>query len=313
MPRAKRRGVPLDGMLLLDKPAGPSSNQALQRVKHLLNARKVGHTGTLDPIATGLLPLCFGETTKVSGLFLDANKHYQTCIRLGVATDTGDRQGAIVRERPVAVSRRQLDAALARFRGHFTQIPPMYSALKQNGQPLYKLAREGVSVARAPRPVTVYALTLEAWRDDLLVLRIACSRGFYVRTLAADLGEALGCGAHVRELRRTGVGGFRVEDAVTVAQLEAADCPAARQAFLFPTERALAHLPEINLPDNLAFYLCRGRAVRAPVSPSVSSGRPPKTPPTGLVRVYSDGAGFLGLAELTDDGKVTPRRLFHIP
>lgn len=307
MPRAhdkRRPGVPVDGILLLDKPGDLSSNQALQQAKRLLNARKAGHTGSLDPIATGLLPLCFGETTKVSSLFLGADKRYWVRIRLGVATDTGDREGATLRESPVAFSRRQLDDALDRFRGPFEQIPPMYSALKQNGRPLYKLAREGITVTRAPRAVTVYGLSVEKWRGDLLELSVACSRGFYVRTLAADLGDVLGCGAHVQELRRTGVGNFRIEDAFTLAQVEAADFPAARQKFLLPTERGLAHLPEVSLPDNIAFYLCRGRPVRAPSVPQ-------KAPPDGLVRVYSDGAGFLGLAEMTGDGKITPRRLFH--
>ena len=304
MSRGKRRGVPVDGMLLLDKPAGLSSNRALQRVKHLLNARKAGHTGSLDPIATGLLPLCFGETTKISGLFLDADKHYWVRIRLGVATATGDCEGEVLGECAVDFNRQQLEAALDRFRGRFEQVPPMYSALKQNGQPLYKLAREGVTVARAPRAVTVYALSLEAWHDDLLELSVSCSRGFYVRALATDLGDALGCGAHVQAHRRTGVGAFRIDNAVTPEQIEAVGSPAERRKLLLSTERGLAHLPELNLPDNIAFYLCRGRPVRAPSAPQ-------KSPPNGLVRVYSDGAGFLGLAELTEDGKVTPRRLFH--
>ena len=311
----RRRGFPVDGMLLLDKPDGLSSNQALQQAKRLLNARKAGHTGSLDPIATGLLPLCFGETTKVSSLFLDADKRYWVRIRLGVATDTGDREGRVLKESPVEFDRPQLDAALDRFRGAFEQIPPMYSALKQNGQPLYKLARQGVTVPRAPRAVTVYELSVEKWRVDLLELRVSCSRGFYVRTLATDLGDALGCGAHVQELRRTGVGNFRLEDAFTLAQIEATDSPA-RQKFLLPTERGLAHLPEVSLPDNVAFYLCRGRPVRAPsVSQNARQNAPQhasqQAAKNGLVRVYSDSAGFLGLAEITDDGKVTPRRLFH--
>ncbi len=304
MSKTKRRGVPVDGMLLLDKPVGFTSNQALQQAKRLLNARKAGHTGSLDPIATGLLPLCFGEATKVSGLFLDADKSYQVQIRLGVATETGDREGRVRRERPVDFSEAQLNDALEHFRGEFEQIPPMYSALKQNGQPLYKLARAGVTVERAPRAVTVYALSLEKWQGERLELSLSCSRGFYVRTLADDLGEALGCGAHVQELRRTSVGALRIADAFTLAQLEAADSPPERQKFLLPTEQGLAHLPEVNLPDNIAFYLCRGRPVRAPSAPQ-------KTPESGLVRVYSDSAGFLGLAEMTEDGKVTPKRLFQ--
>ena len=291
-------------MLLLDKPQGFSSNQALQQAKRLLNARKAGHTGSLDPIATGLLPLCFGETSKISSLFLDADKSYRTSIRLGIATDTGDREGQVQRESEVDFTQQQLDAALDRFRGRIEQVPPMFSALKQNGRPLYKLARQGITVERAPRAVTVHALSLEEWRGNLLELTLSCSHGFYVRTLASDLGDVLGCGAHVSELRRTSVGNYPLDDAVTLEQIEAADSPAERQKFLLPTERVLAHLPEVNLPDNVAFYLCRGRPVRAESAPADGLEQ-------GLVRVYSESAGFLGLAEMAPDGKITPKRLFH--
>ena len=291
-------------MLLLDKPQGFSSNQALQQAKRLLNARKAGHTGSLDPIATGLLPLCFGETSKISSLFLDADKSYRTSIRLGIATDTGDREGQVQRESEVDFTQQQLDAALDRFRGRIEQVPPMFSALKQNGRPLYKLARQGITVERAPRAVTVHALSLEEWRGNLLELTLSCSHGFYVRTLASDLGDVLGCGAHVSELRRTSVGNYPLDDAVTLEQIEAADSPAERQKFLLPTERVLAHLPEVNLPDNVAFYLCRGQPVRAESAPADGLEQ-------GLVRVYSESAGFLGLAERAPDGKITPKRLFH--
>ena len=300
---SKQRGLPVNGMLLLDKPPGLSSNRALQHAKRLLNARKAGHTGSLDPIATGLLPLCFGETTKISGLFLDAGKSYCVQIRLGADTDTGDREGKVVQQRPVDFNEQQLHDALDQFRGDFEQIPPMFSALKKNGQPLYKLARAGISIERAPRPVTVYALSLEKWCDDLLELNLSCSRGFYVRTLAADLGEVLGCGGHVLELRRTVVGHFTIQNAITLAQLETIDSPAQRQKFLLSTEQSLTHLPIINLPDNIAFYLCRGRSVRAPTTTE-------ETPQSGLVRVYSDSTGFLGLAEIAEDQKVVPKRLF---
>ena len=300
---SKQRGLPVNGMLLLDKPPGLSSNRALQHAKRLLNARKAGHTGSLDPIATGLLPLCFGETTKISGLFLEAGKSYCVQIRLGADTDTGDREGKVVQQRPVDFNEQQLHDALDQFRGDFEQIPPMFSALKKNGQPLYKLARAGISIERAPRPVTVYALSLEKWCDDLLELNLSCSRGFYVRTLAADLGEVLGCGGHVLELRRTVVGHFTIQNAITLAQLETIDSPAQRQKFLLSTEQSLTHLPIINLPDNIAFYLCRGRSVRAPTTTE-------ETPQSGLVRVYSDSTGFLGLAEIAEDQKVVPKRLF---
>lgn len=304
MPHGKRRqaAAAVDGMLLLDKPDGLSSNQALQQAKRLLSARKAGHTGSLDPIATGLLPLCFGETTRISSFFLNADKCYRATLRLGVSTDTGDREGRVVGEAGIDFSRRQLGDALDRFRGRFEQIPPMYSALKKNGRPLYKLAREGVTVERAPRPVTVHDLSLEAWHGNRLDLTISCSHGFYVRTLASDLGDALGCGAHVCELRRTAVGDLSVENAHTLAQIEALGSPGERQKLLLPTDRVLTRLPAVNLPDNTAFYLCRGQSVRAPAAHGFACG---------LVRVYSDSGGFLGLAEITDDGKVAPRRLFQ--
>lgn len=296
--RAKRRAVSVNGMLLLNKPAGLSSNQALQRAKRLLNADKAGHTGSLDPIATGLLPLCFGETTKISSMFLHADKSYWTQLQLGVATATGDREGAIEQRAEVQVSRAQLEDALAQFRGAFAQTPPMYSALKRDGKPLYKLAREGLVVDREPRMVQVSELTLLAFADDCVELRLACSRGFYVRALAHDLGVALGCGAHVRELARLGVGGFVIEDAISLTQLEAIGEPAERRKFLLPTDRALAHLPEVHLPENAAFYLRRGQSVRAPQDIA------------GLVRVYSRD-GFVGLGECAD-GKLAPKRLFNV-
>jgi len=290
-------------MLLLDKPAGLTSNQALQIAKRLLNARKAGHTGSLDPIATGLLPLCFGETTRVAELFLGAGKRYWVRIKFGVDTDTGDREGKPLRAAKVAFTESQLHDALQQFRGHIKQVPPMFSALKRAGRPLYKLARKGISVDLEARDVTVYELTVAQFRGDELDLELSCSRGFYLRALARDLGEALGCGAHVSELRRTGVGDFAVDDALGVAQLEALETPAARRQFLLPTERAVAHLPEVTVPDNLAAHLTRGRPVRIDGAAAQDDG---------IVRVASPGHGFLGLADLAG-GKIAPRRLFRRP
>lgn len=290
-------------MLLLDKPAGLTSNQALQIAKRLLNARKAGHTGSLDPIATGLLPLCFGETTRVAELFLGAGKRYWVRIKFGADTDTGDRDGKVLRAAKVEFTLQQLNDALAQFRGDIKQTPPMHSALKRDGRPLYKLARKGISVELEARDVTVYDLTVEQFRGDELDLNIACSRGFYLRALARDLGGALGCGAHVSELRRTAVGDFAVDDAVGIARLEALESPSARRQFLLPTERAVAHLPEVNLPDNLAVHLTRGRPLRIAGADGAADG---------VVRVASPGRGFLGLADLAD-GKITPRRLFNRP
>ena len=287
-------------MLLLDKPEGCSSNQALQKAKFLLNARKAGHTGSLDPIATGLLPLCFGETTKISNLFLNADKTYQVEIKLGVKTETGDREGNIVEKNKVGVNRERLEEVLAGYRGEFKQVPPMYSALKRNGQPLYKLARKGIEVEREARPVCVYSLDLDQFKQDLLRLTVSCSRGFYIRTLAEDIGRDLGCGGHVQSLRRTQVGDFVVEQAVTLEQLGAIVSPEQRENLLLPTDRGLAHLPELRIPENLARYIKLGQSVRT------TQGSSP-----GLVRLYGESSGFLGLGEITEDYRLSPKRLFN--
>ena len=202
------------GILLLDKPAGMTSNQALQATKRLLQARKAGHTGSLDPLATGLLPLCFGEATKVSQFLLEADKRYQVVLRLGESTNTYDAEGEVTAVRPVSLDRARLEQALTRFRGGIDQIPPMYSAIKQEGQPLYKLARAGITVDRPPRRVQIHEIRLLDWQDSRLELEVACSKGTYIRSLAHDLGEVLGCGAHVAALRRLGTGGFDIGQAI---------------------------------------------------------------------------------------------------
>ena len=207
MTRAKLQD--LDGILLLDKPLGLSSNQALQKVKHLFNARKAGHTGSLDPLATGLLPLCFGRATRLSRFLLEADKEYYVVAKLGIQTTTGDAEGEVVATRPVQVVEAQLQAALENFRGTFDQIPSMYSALKHQGQPLYKLARQGITIPREARKVTITHLEAQLNMDETVTLKVACSKGTYVRTLVEDLGEKLGCGAHVIELRRVSVAGFK--------------------------------------------------------------------------------------------------------
>lgn len=288
-------------MLLLDKPAGITSNAALQEVKAAFRARKAGHTGSLDPIATGLLPLCFGEATKLSGFLLDADKSYHTLVKLGEATDTGDAEGTVIARCEVEVSEADVQRALEAFRGEFDQVPPMYSAVKKDGQPLYKLARQGVEVEREPRRVTVYELECERPDPLHLVLRMRCSSGFYVRGLAHELGEALGCGGHVEALRRTGVGAFRVEDAVTMEAVRTAGSLAELDAMLLPSEQGLQHLPGITLSADAAFYLCRGQPVRAA-----------DLPRAGWVRLYAEQAGFLGVGKVLDDGRVAPKRLFQL-
>jgi tRNA pseudouridine55 synthase len=291
-----------NGVLLFDKPAGLSSNQALQEVRRIFRARKAGHTGSLDPIATGLLPLCFGEATKMSRFLVDADKHYWCEIKLGETTETGDVEGAVVRTRPVSLSRRDIQRALQRFTGEIEQVPPMYSAIKRNGEPLYKLARQGIEVEREPRQVMVHALELLDFREgDRVEVDIRCSKGFYVRSLAHDLGELLGCGAHVAALRRLGVGDFSVEQAVTLETLRAMGDVEALRRLLIPVDGGLEHLPDVRLSKDAAYYVCRGQPVRA-------SG----IPPAGWVRLYTmEGSRFLGVGVVTDDGRVAPKRLIH--
>lgn len=294
-------------MLLLDKPNGLSSNQALQKAKRLLNAQKAGHTGSLDPLATGLLPLCFGQATKISGLFLNADKCYQVKIQLGVKTDSGDCDGNVIEQPETEPNRTcstrptlpQIEKALQQFRGQIDQIPPMYCALKHNGQPLYKLARQGIEIPRQPRQVTVYDLSIIDFQDDFLTLNISCSKGFYVRSLAMDLGEMLGCGGHVNELRRVRVGTFTIDHAVTLEQLEVLESQQHRQRLLLPSDHVLAHLPKVDLTAKTAHYFCQGQSVRAL-----------KLPEPGMARIYAEDNSFLGLGEVITDGTVCPKRLF---
>jgi len=292
---------PVDGVLLLDKPQGLTSNQALQAAKRLYAACKAGHTGSLDPIATGLLPLCFGEATKVSSFLFDADKRYWARFQLGVATTTYDREGEATATRAVSVSRRELERALVRFEGEITQLPPMYSAVKQGGRALYKLARAGLEVERAPRQVVIRELRLLGSEGEWLELEIACSKGTYVRTLAHDLGAALGCGAHVAQLRRLAVGELRVEDAVTLDRLAALSTQAERERLLKPADIMLARVPDVHLTSLAAHYLRQGQPV------SVRHRHPP-----GWVRLYEPDQRFLGLGEVLDDGRVAPRRLLAV-
>lgn len=221
--QVKKTWQRVDGVLLLDKPIGLTSNDALQKARRLFSAAKGGHTGTLDPLATGLLPLCFGEATKFSADLLDADKTYEAIIKLGVTTDSGDAEGQVISTATVNVSEADIVSVLPQFTGDIQQIPPMHSALKRNGRPLYELARQGIEVERAPRAVTIHAIDLLAFSGDTLTLRVACSKGTYIRVLAADIGAALGCGAHLIGLRRTVVGDLDLANAVTLAELEALD------------------------------------------------------------------------------------------
>ncbi|MDJ0739419.1 MAG: tRNA pseudouridine(55) synthase TruB [Gammaproteobacteria bacterium] len=298
--RGRARGRPVNGILLLDKPVGLSSNHALQRVKRLYDARKAGHTGSLDPLADGMLPICFGDATKLSAFLLDADKHYRFRIRLGQTTATGDAEGEILSERPLDdIDCERVEQALGQFRGEIEQLPPMYSALKHQGKRLYELAREGVEVEREPRTVTIHALLLHDCTLPDLDVSVHCSKGTYVRTLAEDIGEALGCGAHVTALRRTGVGPYTELPMHTMDALEAAASAGseALDALLLPIDTALADWPEVRVSADTAFYLRQGQAVLVP-----------KAPTAGWVRIYGDD-GFLAVGQVQDDGKIAPKRL----
>jgi tRNA pseudouridine55 synthase len=292
---------PVDGVLLLDKPVGLTSNAALQTVKRLYQAAKAGHTGSLDPLASGLLPICLGEATKLSGFLLNADKSYQFTCRLGVVTTTGDAEGAVIATRPVGpLSREQVESALQRFTGVIEQIPPMYSALKRQGQPLYKLARQGIEVEREPRQVTVHELRLLRLENEELECVMRCSKGTYVRTLAADLGEVLGCGAHISALRRTAVEPYDASRMVTLDALRerAEQGLAVLDEVLLPLDSTVMQWPAVRVRGDAAFYLRQGQPVLVPHAPT-----------QGWVRLYEGEQSFLGLGEILDDGRVGPRRL----
>ena len=301
MGRRRVRGRDVNGILLLDKPSGITSNDALQQVKRLYFAKKAGHTGSLDPLASGVLPICMGEATKVSAFLLDADKRYKVRCQLGVQTETADAEGEIIRTRPVeAYSEAQVESVLEQFRGPIEQIPPMYSALKHEGQRLYKLARQGIEVEREARPVDIHELTLEARGDDWLDIAVHCSKGTYIRTLVEDIGEQLGCGAHVSALRRTSVGPYGDEHLVTLEQLQALkeEDKRATDDLLLPIETALTQWPDVRLSPDTAFYLRQGQAVLVP-----------RAPTSGWVRLYEGEHTFLGMGEILDDGRVAPRRM----
>jgi tRNA pseudouridine55 synthase len=301
----RRHGRALDGILVLDKPAGVSSNRALQIVKRLYSAAKAGHTGSLDPLATGVLPLCFGEATKFSQFLLDADKVYSSTFVLGAVTDTGDAEGQVLEVRDgSAITDADVVAALRKFEGEIEQVPPMYSALKQDGQPLYKLARQGLEVERKSRQVVIKRLELRAFRAGAKPeadIYLECSKGTYVRTLAEDLGQALGCGAYVNALRRLKSGPFGIEDSVAVGTLEAlhgSGEPGQLDQFLLPADTAVGALPLVSLSESGGFYMRQGQPVMVPNAPR-----------GGIVRVALHSGEFLGVGEILDDGRVAPRRL----
>ena len=303
MGRRRRHGRDLSGIILLDKPVGLGSTQVLQRVKNLFQARKGGHTGSLDRLASGLLPLCFGEATKISGFLLDADKRYRSTFRLGVVTNTGDAEGEVIeRHDPPQLDEGKILRVLAEFTGPIKQVPPMHSAIKHQGQRLYKLAHQGLTVERQPRSVTIYRLELLGFGDGRLRVEVDCSKGTYIRTLAEDIGKRLGCGGSVESLHRFGAGPFDAKDMVSLRELEerAETGLAALDELLLPIEAAVAHWPGISLPDAVAYYLRRGQPVLVPHAPT-----------EGWVRIFAGGDRFVGIGEVLDDGRVAPRRLMN--
>jgi tRNA pseudouridine55 synthase len=304
MARRRRHGRNVDGILLLDKPLGVTSNDALQRAKRLYGAAKAGHTGSLDPLATGLLPLCFGGATKFSAFLLDADKRYRVRVKLGVTTATADAEGEVIATAPVeGIGEADLRRVLDGFVGSIEQLPPMYSAVKHQGERLYKLARQGIEVERTPRTVRIFEIVLGAFEPPDFEMDVHCSKGTYVRTLAEDVGKVLGCGGHVTALRRTGVGPFVEPDAhfLTLEELEdraEGERFEALDALLLPLESALGHWPAVRLSEDAAFYLRQGQAVLVPQSPT-----------DGLVRLYDPSQRFIGVGAILDDGRVQPKRL----
>ncbi len=301
----RNRGRKINGILLLDKPLGISSNEALQSVKRMYNAQKAGHTGSLDPLATGLLPICFGEATKLSAFLLDADKSYLTECTLGEKTSSGDAEGDVIKTRPVEeYSEAQIREVLDTFVGTIDQLPPMHSALKKDGQPLYKLARQGIEIERETRPITIYKIDLVSFSGNKLVIDVYCSKGTYIRTLADDIGEKLGCGAYVSSLRRNTVGVFDIEDSISLSKVESLrdeKAFAAMDELIIPMEEALTNWPSIELSEDAAHYLIQGQPVLVP-----------KAPTNGLVRLFRNQGDFLGVGQIQDDGLVAPKRLLSM-
>ncbi|NOH52361.1 tRNA pseudouridine(55) synthase TruB [Vibrio coralliilyticus] len=303
----RRKGRPIDGVILLDKPTGISSNDALQKVKRIYFAEKAGHTGALDPLATGMLPICLGEATKFSQFLLDSDKRYRVIAKLGERTNTSDSDGEVVETRPVDVDMTKLEACIDKFRGESDQVPSMFSALKYQGKPLYEYARQGIEVPREARKITVYEIILHRFEGDEVEMEVHCSKGTYIRTIVDDLGEMLGCGAHVTMLRRTAVANYPYEKMVTFEQLNElleqahSDEVVPREVLdplLLPMDTAVEDLPEVNLNTEQTDLVQHGQPVYV------------LGVPEGTLRMTSgDERTFIGVAELNDDGKVAPKRL----
>lgn len=301
----RRKGRDIHGVLVVDKPGGITSNACLQRAKRALYAAKAGHTGSLDPLATGVLPLCFGEATKLSRFLLDADKEYNSTFVLGVTTSTGDAEGEVLSQVDASkITRQEIEQLLAGFRGEIEQTPPMYSALKHQGKPLYELARAGIEVERKSRRVTIHSfevLDFKAGQHAHLKVNVRCSKGTYIRSLAEDIGKQLGCGGHVSELRRTRAGPYSLEQSINLDLLEQLAVEQELEqlkALMLPVDSAIVGMPTVVLPELSGYYLRQGQAVLAAHMPT-----------TGLVRIVEDNGEFLGVGEILDDGRLAPRRL----
>ena len=305
MGRRRQQGRNVNGILLLDKSIGMTSNAALQDVKKLFHAKKAGHTGSLDPLASGLLPLCLGEATKLSSFLLDSDKAYEGICRLGEKTATGDAEGDVIATRPVPeFDEASLNLILDQFKGDIEQIPPMHSAIKKNGQPLYKLAHQGIEVEREPRPVTIYELELLEILEQGFRFRLRCSKGTYVRTLVEDIGEVMGCGAHLTGLRRTLVGPFELDNAVSqeeIAHIAADEGFEGLDRLLIPMDQALENWPVVRLTENSTYYVRQGQPVQVA-----------KAPTSGWVRLFANNDRFIGVGQILDDGRVAPKRLLNL-
>jgi len=307
MPSAhqKKKRIPVHGVLLLDKARDISSNDALVAVKRLLNAEKAGHTGTLDPFATGLLPLCFGEATKFAQDLLDADKTYEALLHLGVTTTSADSEGEVLERQPVDIQREQIEALLPQFMGELKQIPPMYSALKRDGKPLYEYARAGITLEREARAITIHALNILDFQSPFLRLHVSCSKGTYIRTLGEDIGRVLGCGAHLSELRRIAVANLQVSEAITHAALSE-DAEINRQQHLKPVDALITNCPKIILNEQLAVRFMHGQRLalgKEGVALPVDQGR---------VRVYGAGAQLLGTGQIKEFAVLAPERLVNL-
>ena len=304
MAKRRSKGRDVHGILLLDKPQGFTSNLVLQKVKRLFQARKAGHTGSLDPLATGMLPICFGEATKISNFLLNADKRYLAVCKLGQRTDSADADGNILATRPVkGISERQVLDVLQQFMGEQQQVPPMHSAIKQDGVPLYKLAHQGIEVERKARNITVYRLELTRFGKDVLELDISCSKGTYIRTLADDIGEALGCGAHITALRRLQVGVFSGAKMYTFEDLNSLQEQGltALENSLLPIDSGLSDWAEVQLTSDATFYIRQGQAVFVP-----------QLKTDGYVRLYDPQHEFIGIGMMQEDGRLAPKRLMNL-